>query len=96
MENVRPRQLKRSTHVYCPACYTNLSEYNMKSCEDCGFVFGDIEPVFGVPEPQTKRTRCAKVDEPVLIISTAIENKKRSREPTTRKEQPPLKKSSSI
>ena len=91
----RPKLLKRSTHVYCPACGTNLSEYNMKSCEGCGLVFGDIEPVFGVPEPLKKRTRRATVDEPVLV-ETGAENKRRSRGSTTGENRAPLKKSSSV
>ena len=93
MENTR--RLKRSTHMYCPGCCTNLSEYNMKSCEGCGLVFGDIEPVFGYPEARAKRNRCDSVDETVLV-ETGTENKKRTREPTTGENQAPLKKSSSV
>lgn len=93
MENTR--LLKRSTHVYCPGCCTNLSEYNMQSCEGCGLVFGDIQPVFGFPEHFAKRTRCDSVNKPVLV-ETGTENKKRSREPTTGENRAPLKKSSSV
>lgn len=31
--------MKRSTHEDCPECGCNLSQYNLKSCESCGFVF---------------------------------------------------------
>jgi len=87
MENI-PR-LKRSTHVYCPVCCINLSEYNMKSCEGCGLVFGDIEPVFGMPEPRTKPAKRDRVDEPVLRENKTCVN-------TWKTKYFPLKKSSTL
>lgn len=91
------RLLKRSTHAYCPACCTNLSEYNMMSCEGCGLVFGDIEPVFGCPEARAKRTKRGSIDE-LVLGEKGTENKKRTRESTAgeKSNRAPLKKSSSV
>lgn len=30
-----PPMLKRSTHLYCDICFTNLEEYGQKKCNGC-------------------------------------------------------------